>query len=180
MAEHARVGLDHTPRGVTVFPNNGREDIQLPAIVEDEFGHLEASWIPTVRMLNRCGPTYRPEIVPTIKRIHAGAALNQQPGNFQVSPFGRPMQWDRFTTTFAGHDILPGVKQRLHDLEEPAVRGAVKWGSPEVGVSRVNLRRVRLENAANQRHIATTSSRDQIVARMHHCLPEDGAPSGSP
>src|SRR5262245_33231436 len=48
----------------------------------------------------------------------------------------------------------------------------MEWGSPEVGIPRVNLRRVSLENAANPRYITAAGSHDQIVVSMHHRFPE--------
>ena len=49
------------------------------------------------------------------------------------------------------------------------------WGSPDVGVPRVNLRRISLENPANPRYIAAAGGRDKIIASIHHCLLEDGS-----
>jgi hypothetical protein len=99
--------------------------------------------------------------------------INQQPGDIQMSPFGRPMQWDRVTATLARHDVGAGVEQRLHNLQETSVRGAMEWSSSDVGVSSVNLRGIGLENPANQGYIAAAGGRDQIVTCTHHCLLED-------
>jgi hypothetical protein len=63
----------------------------------------------------------------------------------------------------------------MHDLQKTAVRRAMERSGPYMGVPRVNLRWIGLENPANPCHISAAGGRDQIVASIHHCLLDVGA-----